>query len=135
MRQIKFRAWNKEKKQMFYVEEEEFGNDTTMKLTLGNEKQFRMMQNGYMFCHGGDSILMQFTGLKDKKGKEIYEGDIIDGRYGKSEVRWSDNHCGFIPFAYPNNAPTEEECEVIGNIYENPELLNEVKNGRKEKCL
>jgi hypothetical protein len=78
-----------------------------------------------------DCPLMQFTGLKDRTGKEIYEGDIVtaDRIFGEESLRKertqrqavSQNECGFAPF----NSFTSsfEKAEVIGNIYENPELL------------
>jgi uncharacterized phage protein (TIGR01671 family) len=71
---------------------------------------------------------MQFTGLYDVNGKEIYEGDIIKHRYfsvkGVAEVCWNDDEACFLAIE-PNGARVilRPNSEVIGNIYENPELL------------
>ncbi|MFX1588988.1 MAG: YopX family protein [Promethearchaeota archaeon] len=86
------------------------------------------LQNGI----GGNEYyeLSQFTGLKDKKGKEIYEGDIVQWE----DSRNNDMYSGDIIYSnepvefkggafYPICTMDEKEFEIIGNIYENPELL------------
>ena len=78
--------------------------------------------------------LMQYTGLKDKNGKEIYEGDIVevskDISAGKYRVQFWDNESAFmlIDDLKPKSMRLgvwfcSNKIEVIGNIYENPELL------------
>ncbi len=76
----------------------------------------------------GDQLVMQYTGLKDKNGKEIYEGDILDG--GESyEGRYVVIYSGFGFWLkdWPDELYSDDftEREVIGNIYENPELIKD----------
>jgi uncharacterized phage protein (TIGR01671 family) len=83
--------------------------------------------------------LMQYTGLKDKNGKEIYEGDIVratyDGAIGHSEIIWDSHKAMFMCVCnrikerpvggwYAYDWAHRSVIEVIGNIYENPELLS-----------
>jgi len=125
MREIKFRAWDKEIKKMF------FGRP-------GDDRWYS--KTGFLDVSMGgliDCELMQFTGLSDKQGVEIYEGDIIKANlpYGKLfVVNWVNTRGAFMlagateqDFAaydregYKLNAGKKE---IVGNIYQNPELLN-----------
>ena len=87
--------------------------------------------------NGEDVILMQSTGLRDKNGKEIFEGDVLDYKSRKVLVRWHGSYASFI-YRFVDelqNRNTEwkplylayMKCEIIGNIYENPELLEDKK--------
>ena len=67
-------------------------------------------------------IVEQFTGLHDKNGKEIYEGDIVTDGVGKYKIIYDLKLAGYQPYCIFRDDP-ENYCEVIGNIYENPELL------------
>lgn len=71
-----------------------------------------------------DIILMQSTGLTDKNGKEIFEGDVI-AHYLSSPivVEWFDERGGFLPWCDEDEFAQATAFEVLGNIYENPELL------------
>lgn len=76
-----------------------------------------------------NSPLMQYTGLKDKNGKEIYEGDIVQTHTKEFAKVVFQNGCFMwdnAPLCYDEEwefAKTEKWAEIIGNIYENPELL------------
>ena len=85
--------------------------------------------------NGEDVILMQSTGLRDKNGKEIFEGDILDYKGRKALVRWHGSYASFI-YRFVDELQKRNtewkplylaymKCEIIGNIYENRELLED----------
>lgn len=70
----------------------------------------------------GDCVLMQFTGLLSKSGVEIYEGDILEYKYKEPEKQKLYNRIVQV-LDIRNPIIGSEYCEVIGNIYEHPDLL------------
>jgi uncharacterized phage protein (TIGR01671 family) len=129
MRDIKFRAWIKP--QPDYDEPGRMVSVVMMGLPNddGHEWEEEIF-NGQRCTYGydDDSILMQFTGLRDKNGKEIYEGDLVvilsygtrskafSVEYGEQDHEDSGKSIGFNL-----NPEFVDAYEVIGNIYENPE--------------
>lgn len=126
MREIKFRAWLKEKKIMGEV----LGIDILHKeIFFSNEDV-----DCYEHVDFKNIELMQYTELKDKNNKEIYEGDIVKLRanHGIGVVKYYDEWGAFVveyvkskPLVVLGMSYYKEDIEVIGNIYENPELLGE----------
>lgn len=129
MREYKFRAWDETEKHMY-----NWGN-------LINQN----LKNIFTITEQCGYILMQYTGLHDENGKEIYEGDIIEFSYdmfvgnfdtfaAKGKVVLEEG--AFYVEVFENERTTKDEAyllysinldtiEVVGNIYENKELLNE----------
>ena len=125
MREIKFRAWDKKEKRFINFEGKPIIEDMDSEGLIFFPDDNQLPHRG---MHNKEFILMQFTGLKDKNGKEIYESDIIfwedkpSYKYN-SEIKFEDG-C-FLPIC--NLIRQKISFEVIGNIHENPELLEESK--------
>lgn len=123
-REIKFRAWDKEKKQMIY----DFDQDIAKKgypVKLGGSINNMVYNVGLAY-----GTLMQYTGLKDKEGKEIYEGDILeyssDGFHksiGDVIINDGSVRCRALYF-HQLSYTVMPLFLKIGNIHDNPELLN-----------
>ena len=131
MREIKFRAWLKEERKMVNVETLFIGIN---RLCFGNSKT-----EDLFFRDFEEVELMQYTGLKDKNGKEIYEGDIVLIKLDETST-WHKTVVGFKKGAFIANLIDKEDYvyifhhgfagddfEIIGNVYENKNLLEENK--------
>jgi len=143
MREIKFRAWNKKIEMMINYK----GLDVAlslegeiMPLNINNSSAEEL---SYKRENSEEYIIMQYTGLHDKNGKEIYEGDIVKNTIFSSKfnskyyVEWNENSASFLILTPPltlsgfqNHFPNYStiQLEIIGNIYENPKLLKEPKS-------
>lgn len=132
MREIKFRAWNGKK--MIYR-------------GLHDKNWYYTPKNDENGCHWAfpadqsDALfkIMEYTGLKDKNGKEIYEGDIINigdkDEICSIEKTFIEYEGGsfiikYLGFKYSLWNFDSNDIEIVGNIYENPELLEGAKNER-----
>jgi len=138
MREIKFRVWDGVDSVMWLPDNRRFGYITK---TMGNKSLSQPL--GYFLDRGHP--LMQYTGLYDKNGKEIYEFDIVEyddvtsdahifqtGEKTKGIITWIEGRCQLMPQDiqenhkgghYISNWDFTQDMEVIGNIWENPELL------------
>ena len=139
MREIKFRAWVPKMKKMFYsvgfcsrgVEVYWYDPKMEEETVLGDRQENSLLQH---------VIPMQYTGLKDKNGKEIYEGDVVVvellhypgggkekliGEYA-SAIIFQDG-CFVFYDGYEYHVPCQPcfRTKIIGNIHENPDLLKE----------
>ena len=148
MREFKFRSWNKYKDNTdteyfimnyFSLETLISGDETSYTTEEENVPAFSACSSCISTIGGG--LIMQYTGLKDCHGKEIYEGDIVSmgEKPNRYRIGWGEgNDCSFciipiygdcigtVNLGYGSN----KFMLIIGNIYENPELLKE-RDGRK----
>ena len=126
MREIKFRAWLKEERKMVNVETLFIGIN---RLCFGNSKT-----EDLFFRDFEEIELMQYTGIKDKNGKEIYENDLISCNKYKNIIVFFEDGCFKVKY---RKTPTalitcsldlfleKYKCGIVGNIYENKNLLEE----------
>lgn len=118
-REIKFRAWDTKKKKMFLW-------DTHV------HSWPAWQLSGFYRDKDNKIVVTQYTGLKDSKGTEIYEGDILERQECGTlyQIIWDNNMSRYRMKCLTDNVflyrePFGHTWEVIGNIYENPELIKE----------
>ena len=121
MREHKYRAWHQ--RQMYFVAELEFDDTGVSMIALVNA-------DGEYTYEGNTGLpfeLLQYTGLKDCKGTEIFEEDIVKSGETIIGVMVFEAGC-FVLKGVSFYSIREEHLEIIGNIYEHPELLEERKH-------
>ncbi len=131
MRDLKFIAWDKRAKQMYQVENLGVGTAPHQKVA----ESYHQPNTGYNKFYPAEVIVMQYTGFKDNHGDEIYEGHIL--RYDNPEyklshetpyvIKWNEEEARFecvnkTNFMLPS---VWKDMEIVGNVFENPELVDE----------
>lgn len=134
-REFKFRAWSRQYKKMYAIKRLYFDPDGMLRVI------YPASPDNEWIADSNDLILMQYTGLKDNNGRDIYEGDILSVAGSKVEVKfglfraselsivdgyeWED---AGRAMAWIINEDDASRGEVIGDIYKNPELLKKDDN-------
>ena len=127
MREIKFRAWDGIEMLDIYQIQTRASGIAVYYLKGG-------FFNGRRLTKIDNPLLMQYTGLKDKNGNDVYEGDLLhndDPEYGVGVIEFSSKYNGWILNDNYDETGADDltvilnnDYKIIGNIYENPELLN-----------
>lgn len=141
MREIKFRAWDKDGSRMYEVAKLDFWGDPDQASCdlAGLDEDGELVELFDIYL--GEVEIMQYTGMNDKKGKEIYEGDILRDKFGSVGVVQYKTTWGAYCFSAKlspdedgklvrtwQSSPffnSSDRYIVVGNIYENPELIQE----------
>lgn len=144
-REIKFRVWDNKNKCFCYCSPLTFISRNMSKILDGITRLSGQVFSEYesFYVTGDDKkkqlevthpshkdfVIQQFTGLKDKNNKEIYEGDIVEYHKKMYRIQFCNSYAcgGYRLFNYDETLETECDnwfsCKIIGNIFENPELL------------
>lgn len=137
MREIKFRAWDPTCDHMIYSDctEEDYwwriGEDG-ISIEWYDQCIIKLTPDGPVETDGwveiSNSVIMEYTGNKDKNGKEIYEGDVVEVEEWREKADCTGSHWKWYVYvvSYQDQQWLPEdldEAQIIGNIYENPELL------------
>ena len=129
MREIKYRVWDKKENKWYEPVHEAYA---------GKLHSLMLSPSGEFLAHTMEGVIheskfpkryvaVQYTGLKDKNGKKIYEGDFVQSWNNLFRVDWVEEKLGFV-FVFIKKTKVKDELmndnkEVMDNIYENPELL------------
>lgn len=148
MEKVKFKVWDRTKKKMYLVSKIGYAADGFAEtVSIYPVLQASHEEYAVPLIHGENGELLQYTGKLDKNKTEIYNGDILGGEEGDLlAIRWDEEDASFIVDVYNYNIYTGEggqeveenelsvcdsqtmcgieNYEIIGNCWENPELLN-----------
>ncbi len=118
----RYRAWDKNEKEMMDVERIDFGQDGYgFRVFCRDDKG-----DCYWILDDKEFELMQYTGLKDKNGKEIYEDDILECKFSETHrniIKWIEHGYWIMQPSGNYTMPNKENREVIGNKWQDPGLL------------
>lgn len=139
MQKTKVRAWDKRFDELVDVDVLVWAHEKLVEVKYASSVDWNHDDGGIWKAQPADVVLMQFTGLKDKNGEHVYEGDILKANNGNWQIKFGEwklwNGIKLLPmsgfFAERDDEEGRKhqlplitaEIEVIGNVYENPELL------------